>query len=69
MLSGFQYFLWGIMKRTRVSICLSIFASLLSVLEAQTVTARLEGVVQDTSGALIPGAKLSAVDLKTQERR
>ena len=69
VLSGFQYFLWGIMKRTRVSICLSIFASLLSVLEAQTVTARLEGVVQDTSGALIPGAKLSAVDLKTQERR
>ncbi len=33
---------------------------------AQTVTARLEGIVQDPTGAVVAGASLSARDVKTQ---
>ncbi len=33
---------------------------------AQTVTARLEGTVQDSTGAVVPGAAVSVNDVKTQ---
>jgi hypothetical protein len=35
---------------------------------AQVATSRLEGVAQDESGAVIPGAKVTAVNVKTQVR-
>jgi hypothetical protein len=35
-------------------------------LHGQTSNARLEGTVQDSSGAVIPGAKVNAVNIKTQ---
>ena len=40
----------------------------LPLLIAQVQNARIEGTVQDTSGAVIPGAKLSIVNLRTQVR-
>ena len=35
---------------------------------AQIQSARLEGTVQDSSGACVPGAKLAIVNTKTQVR-
>jgi hypothetical protein len=35
---------------------------------AQVATSRFEGTVQDESGAVIPGAKVTAVNIKTQAR-
>ena len=35
---------------------------------AQVATARLEGVVQDASGGVVPGAKVSVVNTRTQSR-
>jgi len=56
------------MFRLRSAVNLFLFAGLLIPSYAQTVTARLEGNVQDASGAVIPGAKVSVVDVKTQQR-
>jgi hypothetical protein len=36
---------------------------------AQVAEARLEGVVQDASGAVVPGAKVSAINTRTRSRR
>ena len=44
-----------------------MFALLAAVGFAQTQTARLQGTVQDSSGAVVPGAKVTAVNDLTQE--
>ena len=47
--------------------CVSLLSCCLLVsLFGQIQTGRIEGTVQDSSGAVIPGAKLSAVNVKTQ---
>ncbi len=46
------------------SILVVLFVS--AALFAQTNTARLEGVVQDPTGAVVPGAKVTVVNVKTQ---
>ena len=33
---------------------------------AQVATARLEGTIEDSAGAVVPGAKVEAVNVKTQ---
>src|SRR3979409_1965927 len=35
---------------------------------AQVATARLEGTIQDSAGAVVPGVKVEAVNVKTQAR-
>ena len=40
----------------------------LPLLIAQIQNARIEGTVQDTSGAVVPGTKLSIVNNRTQVR-
>src|SRR5258708_24847941 len=35
---------------------------------AQVATARLEGTIEDSAGAVVPGAKVEAVNVKTQAR-
>ncbi|MBX9601820.1 MAG: TonB-dependent receptor [Bryobacteraceae bacterium] len=47
--------------------CVSLLSCCLLVsLFGQIQTGRIEGTVQDSSGAVIPGAKLSAINVKTQ---
>ena len=46
----------------------ALFASLSLSSFAQTTNARLDGSVQDQSGAVIPNAKVVVVDAKTQTR-
>ena len=40
----------------------------LPLIFAQVQNARIEGTVQDTSGAVVPGAKLSIVNIRTEVR-
>jgi hypothetical protein len=54
------------MNRKRVSFLALAVTAIVSGLNAQTVTTRLEGVVQDPTGAAVVGAKISASDVKTQ---
>ena len=49
----------------RALIALAFFAS---AAFAQTRASRLEGTVQDQSGAVVPGAKVTAINAKTQSR-
>src|SRR2546422_6711435 len=35
---------------------------------AQVATARLEGTIEDSAGAVVPGAKVEVVNVKTQAR-
>src|SRR3954447_16339498 len=46
---------------------LSVLAALVLAVSAmgQVSTSRLEGVIQDASGAIVPGAKVEAVNTKT----
>ncbi len=48
-------------------VCLAVLVVCVSSM-AQVSTARLEGMVQDQTGALVPGAKVSAVNTRTQAR-
>ncbi|MDQ6760878.1 MAG: carboxypeptidase-like regulatory domain-containing protein, partial [Acidobacteriota bacterium] len=43
-----------------------LFASLAFISFAQTTNARLDGVIQDQTGAVVPSAKVSIVDTRTQ---
>ncbi len=47
-------------------VCLLLVASTVLPGMAQTSTSRLTGVVQDISGAIIPGARIAALNTKTQ---
>lgn len=49
------------------AICVALLL-LCRVGTAQVATARLEGVIQDASGAVVPGAKVSVVNNRTQAR-
>ena len=51
-----------VLRNAIVAFSLSIFVS---TLPAQIQNARIEGIVQDSSGAVIPGAKLYIVNNKT----
>src|SRR5260370_1627758 len=50
---------------------LVVIVSLLLVVpvNAQVVTSNLQGFVTDTSGAIVPGAKVTAVNVETAESR
>lgn len=56
------------MQRIFIALYLLLFTGLTFNGNAQTVTARLEGVVQDGTGAVVPGAKVVVADTKTQAR-
>jgi len=45
-----------------------ISCACLPTLIAQIQNARIEGTVQDSSGAVIPGAKLTIVNVRTQAK-
>jgi outer membrane receptor protein involved in Fe transport len=55
--------------RSRSSLLLFVIAvfALAAVASAQTQTARLQGTIKDSSGAVVPGAKVVAVNDLTQE--
>ncbi len=54
--------------KLRCLFLLSVSALASAPLAAQTATARLEGVVQDQSGAVVAGARVSAVNTATRAR-
>jgi hypothetical protein len=54
------------MQITRFAAVFLLVALLALPAAAQTSTSRLTGVVQDTSGGVIPGAKVTALNVKTQ---
>src|ERR1051326_5157421 len=54
------------MKRLLLVLCIS--CACLMPLIAQIQNARIEGTVQDSSGAVIPSAKLSIVNVRTQAK-
>ena len=56
------------MLNRRIVTSLALFAILATSVFAQTATARLEGTVQDPTGAVIANAKVSLVNTKTQAR-
>ncbi len=53
--------------KQRPALCLAVVICLLAAagLSAQFVTASLEGIVQDPSGAVIPSAKVQVVNTST----
>src|SRR6185295_12312358 len=57
-----------VMFMKRVCIALSLLALLASSMFGQVASARLEGTVQDQTGAVIPSAKVTAINTKTQSR-
>src|SRR4051812_21559632 len=52
------------LMKTRALLILSILCSISG--SSQVSTSRLEGTIQDSSGAVIPRAKIEAVNVKTQ---
>ncbi len=57
------------MRSIRVHVSLLLAAILIAAVSlAQVATSRLEGTVQDASGAVVPGAKVEVVNVKTQVR-
>lgn len=54
------------MHKLRILICVLLFAILASTIFGQTNSARLEGTVQDPTGAVVPNAKLTLINVKTQ---
>ena len=54
--------------RIRVFLVLSALLLVCRISPAQVATAHLAGVVQDASGAVVPGAKVSVVNNRTQVR-
>src|ERR1700692_1187345 len=51
--------------RTLLTIVIALFGLVVAAM-AQTTTARLEGTVQDQTGAIVPNAKVTVKNLKTQ---
>ena len=56
------------MRAIRVPLILIAAALLAALCLAQVATSRLEGTVQDESGALVPNATVAVVNAKTQVR-
>lgn len=54
------------MNRRRIVLLPILLLSLTACALAQSITARLEGTIQDSTGAVVPGAAISARDVKTQ---
>jgi hypothetical protein len=54
------------MNRIRIALLPVFLLGFAAGSSAQTVTTRLEGTVQDSTGAVVPGAAISARDVKTQ---
>jgi hypothetical protein len=53
----------------RVVMCLAIFVLLVPVVRAQVSTGTILGVVKDSSGAVVPGAKITALQTDTGQTR
>ena len=56
------------MRLTKVLVLTSVGLLLATSGLAQVATSRLEGTVRDESGAVVPGAKVEVVNVKTQVR-
>jgi hypothetical protein len=56
------------MHNVRILASIAVLAILATAMFGQTDSARLEGTVQDPTGALVPNAKLTLVNVKTQAR-
>ena len=53
------------MQILRFAAIFTLMALLALSVAAQTTTSRIEGIVQDESGAMIPGAKVTVLNTKT----
>src|ERR1700720_2849895 len=56
------------MHKMRILISVALLAMLATAMFGQTDSARLEGTVQDPTGAVVPNAKLTLVNVQTQAR-
>ncbi len=56
------------MQKSRAIAYLAIFALLVTASFGQTTTSRLEGSVQDQTGAVVPNAKVDVLNTNTQNR-
>jgi len=56
------------MHKVRILTSIAVLAILATAMFGQTDSARLEGSVQDPTGAVVPNAKLTLVNVKTQAR-
>ena len=56
------------MRKMRILAGIALFAILASVMFAQTDSARLEGTIQDPTGAVVPNAKVTLINTATQAR-
>lgn len=54
------------MRTSKVFVFLAVMLMLVIAGSAQVATSRLEGLIQDESGAVVPGAKIEATNVKTQ---
>jgi hypothetical protein len=50
---------------SRIAVCFAVVLLVAALGFAQVSTSRLEGTIQDESGAVVPGAKVEAVNVKT----
>ena len=57
------------MKRRRLLGVLTVLVSLISLLAAQEITGDIRGVVRDSTGALVAGAKVSVINTDRNEIR